>query len=157
MSRTERVMKWLESVHSFEIEKEILEKRIDDIEDSRSPRARGTPDPEVQGGRSSVKSNPTEQKAIDFICSRNQEKIHEALKRIRLIEETIEGIKTQTELIYYESDMRAEWYQAICYYYFDHMSIGEISKEVGYEMSTIKKHKARGILVLVKNLPQNLY
>ena len=79
-----------------------------------------------------------------------KDKIDFINQQIQLKEEEIEAIKTQTELIYSESGMKTEWYQAICYFYFEHMSIYEIAHKVGYGESTVKKHKGKGVDVMVE-------
>jgi len=142
-------MKWLGRVHQLELEIKLLESERDKY--TVSLKARGVPDPESVGGHGSGISKPTEDSAVSLYRYTN--KISKIMEQIQLKDDDIEAIKNQTEMTYYESDMKAEWYQSICYYYFDHMSLCEISKKVGYEVSTVKKHKEKGVGMLTDMLP----
>jgi len=146
----ERVVKWLSRVHDLELEIGLLETEKESCRESI--KARGVPDPCIVGGRVSRISKPTEEAAVRMTCDRYTNRIKEIDRLIRNKEDEIEVIKVQTETIYYESDMKAEWYQAICYFYFEHMSLCEIAKKVGYEVSTVKTHKAKGIEILACSL-----
>ncbi len=146
MNERKKVMKWLGRARDLELEIKILNASKDKYMVFLS--ARGTPNPSIVGGRGTHISRPTEDSVV--LMDKYKEKIDFINEQIQLKEEEIEAIKTQTELIYCESKMKAEWYQAICYFYFESMSIYEIAHKVGYGESTIKMHKGKGVAVLAE-------